>query len=130
MPFCPNCGVPNDTDFKFCQKCGQALKGDQIDTAQKPGILLIIGTIVATLICGAVYYLSAVLNETEDARMGGYVFGGAILLPLIVVAISSIWKRMRNLRSALKVFFIATLVFTALTIVNILATAGETAQNS
>lgn len=76
----------------------------------KAGWLLMLGTILALLINITLATINGRLKCKDSSELMGYVVGAALLLPLIVVAISAIWPKMRNNRAHLLVFFITSAV--------------------
>ncbi len=96
----------------------------------KPGTILLISTIVLILINGFLTFIMGSASGNSGAGLIGYILGGIFLIPLVVVAISSIWKRQRNLRSRTKVFMITSIVVLLINIVSFLTLAVELANQN
>lgn len=71
---------------------------------REPGIWRILGVLIAllNLVLAA---LAGLLEGMELAVVTGYVIGGALFWPCVVVALFNIGKRFRNSRSRWKIFF-------------------------
>ncbi|QDS97901.1 DUF998 domain-containing protein [Adhaeretor mobilis] len=83
---------------------------DERETA-KPGALLLILTGIA-LIANLVFsYANGIRETSGPSELLGSVAAKVVLMPAIVVAISRLWRGMRNLRSSTKVFFGVSLLF-------------------
>ena len=77
---------------------------------QKAGWLLMLGIILAVPLNGTVATINGILTISNSSERLGYILSTTLMMPLVIVAISAIWPKMRNNRAHLLVFFIASLV--------------------
>ncbi|MHC4112184.1 MAG: hypothetical protein ACYSUY_14020 [Planctomycetota bacterium] len=80
-----------------------------IERSHRPSVLLVLSSIFLAF----VNLTASVLLGLKDAKNMGELIGyasSAVMIPLIVVCLSRLWKSLRNVRASYRIFAIASLI--------------------
>jgi hypothetical protein len=99
-------------------------------TNPRPGVLLIIGTVLAVILNAGGNFLAGLSATSNLSEMIGFIVGGVALFPLVVVGVASIWRSNRNPRRQTLVFFLTSLVCAFARIASFLGAVAKSVQNA
>lgn len=99
-------------------------------TSPRPGVLLVIVTALAVILNLAGNFLAGLSETANISEMIGFIVGGVVFFPLIVVGIAAIWRKNRTPRRQTLVFFITSLVCAFARIAAFLGAVAKSMQNA